>query len=67
MAPKTTLSWVLDGQAGIDSLQMVELSSTPEIGDFDVLVRLRAVSLNYRDIVLAKVFSHVIIHSLRHH
>jgi NADPH:quinone reductase-like Zn-dependent oxidoreductase len=53
MATRTS-AWVLKDQQGIDSLKFVETHvSTP--GDYEVLVKLHAASLNYRDIVIAKV------------
>jgi NADPH:quinone reductase-like Zn-dependent oxidoreductase len=38
---------------GFDALKLVE-RKTPEVGPHDALVRVRAVSLNYRDLVMAK-------------
>lgn len=50
-----TTAWVLKDQQGIDSLQLVENHPVPTLKDEEVLVKLHAVSLNYRDIVIAKV------------
>ncbi|KAJ5132076.1 zinc-binding alcohol dehydrogenase-like protein [Penicillium atrosanguineum] len=50
--PSNTRAWILKEQNGIDSLEIID-QALPEIGDFDVLVKLHAASLNYRDIVLA--------------
>lgn len=49
-----TRAWILKEQKGIDSLEIVE-QTISAVGDFDVLVKLHAASLNYRDIVIAKV------------
>jgi NADPH:quinone reductase-like Zn-dependent oxidoreductase len=54
-----TSSWVLQDQQGIDSLELVEDHPVSTLGDSDVLVKLYAASLNYRDIVIAKVRSKV--------
>lgn len=55
MSPKTSPAWILSEQKGIDSLQLVQENIIPEIGENDVLVKIHAASLNYRDIVIAKV------------
>lgn len=55
MAPKTSPTWILPCQNGIESLQLLEETPVPEIGDDQVLVKVHAASLNYRDIVIAKV------------
>jgi NADPH:quinone reductase-like Zn-dependent oxidoreductase len=55
MTPKTTARWVLKGQNGLDSLTFEQGAAIPEIGDEDVLVELRAASLNYRELVITKV------------
>lgn len=55
MAPKSSPAWVLPEQKGIDSLQLVLENPIPNVGEYDVLVKIHAVSLNYRDIVVAKV------------
>ncbi|GKZ34036.1 hypothetical protein AbraIFM66950_004171 [Aspergillus brasiliensis] len=43
--------WVLDGTDGIDSLQLQEVP-IPEPGDYEVLVKFHAASLNFRDIMI---------------
>jgi len=35
--------------------QLVEETPVPEIGDHQILVKIHAASLNYRDIVIARV------------
>lgn len=51
----TSPAWILASQSSIDSLQFIDDHPTPSVGEYDVLVKLHAASLNYRDIVLAKV------------
>lgn len=53
MASKTNSAWTLNEQNGIDSLTPTDIH-IPDLGDFDVQVKIHAASLNYRDIVLAK-------------
>lgn len=53
--PKTTKAWTVQGRNGFDSLKFHEDRPIPELGDRDVLVRIQAVSLNYRDIIIPKV------------
>jgi hypothetical protein len=55
MTPKTSPAWILSEQKGIDSLQLVQENPIPEVGEYDVLLKIHAASLNYRDIVVAKV------------
>ena len=52
--PSYTHAWILKEQNGIDGLESIE-QALPEVGDFEVLVKVHAASLNYRDIVLANV------------
>ncbi|KAH7329433.1 hypothetical protein B0I35DRAFT_474038 [Stachybotrys elegans] len=52
--PKTTKQWKVVGRNGFDSLQFDEKAPVPEYGDRDVVVRIHAVSLNYRDLVIPK-------------
>lgn len=46
--------WVLHGKRGIDSL-ILEETPIPQPGENEVLVKLHAVSLNYRDLMIANV------------
>lgn len=57
MATKQTGQWTLPSQNGLDSLQYDAdaTKSEQDLGPHDVLVELRAASLNYRDIVTIKV------------
>ncbi|KAF1945248.1 alcohol dehydrogenase [Clathrospora elynae] len=54
MAPSTTKQWTVEGQNGFDSLKFNEKAPIPEMGDKDVLVKVHAVSLNYRDLIIPK-------------
>ncbi|KAH7042066.1 alcohol dehydrogenase [Macrophomina phaseolina] len=51
--PKTTKRWVIRNFTGPDGLEM-EDAPIPELGPNDVLVKLSAASLNYRDLVMAR-------------
>ena len=53
--PKTTAAWVLNDQNGTDSLRYVEQLELPQVGENDVLVKIHAASLNYRDLAISKV------------
>lgn len=46
--------WVLHGNNGIDSLSLEE-TSIPQPGENEVLIKLHAVSLNYRDLMIVNV------------
>lgn len=46
--------WILTGNSGLDDLR-TRVVSKPPLGSFDVLVRMKALSLNHRDVVLALV------------
>jgi NADPH:quinone reductase-like Zn-dependent oxidoreductase len=45
---------VVDKENGFDSLNFKE-GPVPKCGDNEVLVKLRAASLNYRDLIIPKV------------
>lgn len=60
MIPVTYIQWSLNGQDGIDSLKCGQSEMPKDLGDHDVLVKIHAASLNYRDLVLAKL-SHPLI------
>ncbi|KAL1647454.1 hypothetical protein SLS58_002784 [Diplodia intermedia] len=51
--PKTMKRWVIRDFTGPDGLEMEEVPM-PELGPNDVLVKLSAASLNYRDLVIAR-------------
>jgi len=46
--------WFLTGCSGLDDLK-IRIVNTPPLGSFDVLVKMKALSLNHRDVVLALV------------
>jgi len=48
--------WILAGSGGLEDLK-IQIASTPPLGPLDVLVSMKAVSLNNRDVVLALVCS----------
>ncbi|KAF2265819.1 alcohol dehydrogenase [Lojkania enalia] len=54
MAPTTTKQWTVEGKNGFDSLKLNEKAPIPQLGDRDVLVKIHAVSLNYRDLIIPK-------------
>ncbi|EUC50770.1 hypothetical protein COCMIDRAFT_81048 [Bipolaris oryzae ATCC 44560] len=54
MAPSTTKAWTVQGKDGFESLKFNEQAKVPEIGDKDVLVKIHAASLNYRDLIIPK-------------
>lgn len=51
--PKTTNQYVLKEQKGFDSLVLEKDVAIPALGDYDVLVQIQAVSINYRDLIIA--------------
>jgi hypothetical protein len=57
MAPNNTyIQWTLDGQNGIESLISGKAEQPTELGEYEVLVKIHAASLNYRDLVIAQVW-----------
>jgi hypothetical protein len=57
MAPSTTKQWVIQGSAkGFDELKLTE-GPVPQVGEHDVLVKMHAASLNFRDLIIPKVCS----------
>lgn len=54
--PKTTRQWVIkDTKNKFDGLELQENVEIPPLGDYDVLVKIHAVSLNYRDLIIPQV------------
>ncbi|KAF2459072.1 P-loop containing nucleoside triphosphate hydrolase protein [Lineolata rhizophorae] len=53
--PQTLKQWVVEGRDGFDSLKLREDVPMPKLGDKDVLVKIHAVSLNYRDLIIPKL------------
>jgi hypothetical protein len=66
MSTESTGYWTLPSQNGLDSLQYDAngAKSEQDLGPNDVLVELRAASLNYRDLVTTDVRRKVMKHSL---
>jgi NADPH:quinone reductase-like Zn-dependent oxidoreductase len=55
MATGTFKQWVLDSQNGVESLVSRQVQIPAELGEHEVLMKIHAASLNYRDLVIAKV------------
>ena len=53
--PKTASQYVVKDTKGFDSLVLEKDVAIPELGEHDVLVKIQAVSLNYRDLIIPKV------------
>lgn len=51
--PKTTKQWTVVGTDGFDSLKFSEVP-VPALGDNQVLVKFRAASLNFRDLIIPR-------------
>ncbi|KAI1392705.1 zinc-binding dehydrogenase [Hypoxylon trugodes] len=51
--PKTTKTWNVIGQEGIESLKLSE-QPIPELGDGEVLVKIQGASLNFRDLMVSE-------------
>ncbi|KAK7430442.1 hypothetical protein QQZ08_002961 [Neonectria magnoliae] len=54
MTPKTQKQWVVGTGQGFESLEFQTDAPVPSVGDQDVLVQIHAVSINFRDLVIAK-------------
>jgi NADPH:quinone reductase-like Zn-dependent oxidoreductase len=56
--PSTTRAWSIReiNKDSFDSLILQENIPLPKLGDHDVLVQIEAVSLNYRDLAIPKVY-----------
>lgn len=57
MPPQTYTQWTLNGQNGIESLVSSQADLPSQLGEHEVLVKIHAVSLNYRDIAMINVLS----------
>lgn len=53
--PSETEAWVLENQTGVAGLHLHKDVKLPSLGPHDVLVRIRAASLNFRELVVAQV------------
>ncbi|KAK5989848.1 Zinc-type alcohol dehydrogenase-like protein [Cladobotryum mycophilum] len=51
VVPETTKKWTVTGFSGFDALKLVE-EALPTLGDSQVLVKLEAATLNYRDLII---------------
>ena len=50
--PKSTAQWVIRHlETGLDRLEL-EMKEIPSLGPYDVLVRMKAASLNFRDLAI---------------
>ncbi|KAI9821768.1 MAG: hypothetical protein M1827_002349 [Pycnora praestabilis] len=54
MAPTTTKQWTIQGQDGFESLKLDSSAQISKLGEHDVLVKMHAASLNYRDLIIPK-------------
>jgi len=52
MAPTTTATWRVEGKGSFDNLKFDKSAPLPELGDHDVLIKIEAASLNYRDLII---------------
>ena len=51
--PTTTETWTIGGtKNGFDELKLEKSQPIPELGEYDCLVQIQAVSLNYRDLII---------------
>jgi hypothetical protein len=67
MAPATMKQWVVkDKEHDLDGL-VYEEARVPKVGENEVLVKIKATSLNYRDLIIPKVGNryHVFISSMK--
>lgn len=55
--PQYTAAWVLNSQIGIEGLSFLEQLPLPPVKEDEVLVKIYAASLNYRELLIAKVES----------
>ena len=56
MAPTTTATWKVEGNSGFDCLKLDKNAQVGKISDHDVLVKIEAASLNYRDLIIPQVW-----------
>lgn len=54
-APTTTKAWTVEGNTGFDSLTLNPEYAIPALSDNEVLVRIYAGSINYRDAMIPMV------------
>lgn len=53
--PTTIKQWVVTSNKGDFSGLQLQDAPLPKVGDNDVLIKIRAASLNYRDLAIARV------------
>jgi hypothetical protein len=53
--PTKTSQWTVEGRGSFDNLTVSREAPLDRVGDIDCLVKWEAASLNYRDLVIAKV------------
>ncbi|CAN9361734.1 unnamed protein product [Alternaria alternata] len=54
MATSSMKQWTVDGRTGFECLTLNNDAAVPQLGDKQVLVKLHAASLNYRDLAIAR-------------
>lgn len=63
--PEFTAAWTLPARrSGIDSLNFIEKLPLPTLKDDEVLVKIHAVSLNYRELMIVKVRVRAVIYHI---
>jgi hypothetical protein len=53
--PRITQAWTVDGTGSLDCLKLDKERVLPELSDNEVLVKIHAASLNYRDFMIPMV------------
>jgi NADPH:quinone reductase-like Zn-dependent oxidoreductase len=53
--PKTCAAWKVNDFSGFDGTVFVNNVQIGDIGDHDCLIKIEAASLNFRDLMIAKV------------
>jgi hypothetical protein len=56
MSPSTSQQWIVREQGDIDGLVLEDVN-IPKPGDYEVLLKIHAVSLNFRDVMIATVMT----------
>ncbi|RDW85291.1 alcohol dehydrogenase-7 [Coleophoma cylindrospora] len=52
MVPETARQWSVQGSGSLDNLKFNQQAPVPKLGDYDVLVRFKYASLNFRDLII---------------
>lgn len=52
--PTTTKAWAVEGKDGFESLKLKNEVPIPALSENEVLVKIHAASLNYRDLAITK-------------